>query len=449
MYTSYIGKKFLKIYRHRYNKPDDYSARQFFDEVQFPLFFQDTNHLMHVGNSPFFQKPRDEDVKLHGGKSLAQLNNLRKKIESGVPSGSMYVGFGAEEVQATSSGQLTSMNFNIDEEEIYASWIGEALGIGVSGAFVMLIDKEAVLLSLFQGWQYYRKYLEQTPKLKDKQIETWNGQWLTHTFSKKFDKDNPLDNFQVETVEVLGKLAIPTQKWSQVIFALSRKYPNKTLTAYAYSLSQTNTTLGFINIYVPEILRLYELRDKIFINQTDVILKDEEIEKLETFFNFKNACKFGTIGLKALEPAQMREFMPKGSVDYAQGKDFKFSDENSFLFFQLYKLWIIAMLNKTELLKLAADVAKALIESEKGQSKRDQTKTTQTQSSTGLMESKTVKTFIDGLTSIMTAENADAFKSVVEEVLKMPSDNFPLFATLIRFEYNYQKFNSPKQLKLI
>lgn len=448
MYTSYIGKKFLKIYRERYDKPDDYSARQFFDEVQFPLFFQDDYHLMHVGNSPFFQKPRDEDVKLHGGKSLAQLNNLRKKVDSGVPSGSMYVGFGAEEVQATSSGQLTSMDFKIDEEEIYASWSGEAFGIGVSGAFVMLIDKEAILLSLFQGWQYYRKYVEQTPKLKDKQIETWNGQWITHAFSKKFDSDNPLDNFQVETTEVLGKLAIPTQKWSQVLFSLSRKYPNKTLTVYAYSLSQTNTTLGFINIYVPEILRLYELRDKIFINQTDVILKDEEIEKLETFFNFKSACKFGTIGLKALEPAKIREFMPKGSVAFAQGNDFKFSDENSFLFFQLYKLWIIAMLNKTELLKLASDVAKGLIDSEASQSTREQTKKVGSQTSKDLMESKTIKTFIDGLAPIMTQENAHAFKSVVEEILKMPSDNFPLFATLIRFEYNFQKINSSKQAKL-
>jgi hypothetical protein len=31
------------------------------------------------------------------------------------------------------------------------------------------------------------------------------------------------------------------------------------------------------------------------------------------------------------------------------------------------------------------------------------------------------------------------FKEIVEEVLKMPHDNFPLFVTLIKFEYNYQK----------
>lgn len=55
MYTSYIGKKFLKLYREKEKKPHDYSAKQFFDEVFFPLFFDDEKHLMHVHGSTFFQ----------------------------------------------------------------------------------------------------------------------------------------------------------------------------------------------------------------------------------------------------------------------------------------------------------------------------------------------------------------------------------------------------------
>jgi hypothetical protein len=439
MYTSYIGKKFLKIYREKYKKPDDYSARQFFDDVLFPLFFDDEKHLLHVGNSPFFQKPRDEDVKTHGRKSLAQYNNLVNGIEHEPPSMAIYVGFAAKDMEGTTSGQLTSMDFKTSSDDMYSSWIGEALGIGVSGGFVMLIDKEDILLSLFQGWQYYRKYLVQTPSLKDKQMETWNGHWLCHSFSKRFDLTNPMDNFNVETAEVQGNIAIPTQKWSQVIFALSQKYPSEVITAYCYNLSQTNTTLGFINLYLPDIRRLYELRDKVFVNQDEVILNNKEIETLETFFNFKSACKLGTIGLKALEPAKLREFMPKGSVDYAQGKDFKFTDNNSYLFYQLYKLWIIAMLNKTELLQLASDTAKSLIDMEKNQTERDRSKTTQDRSSKELMESKNIKSFIDGLTELLKKENADTFKNVVEQTLKMPSDNFPLFATLIRFEYAFLK----------
>lgn len=438
MYTSYIGKKFLKLYREKEKKPHDYSAKQFFDEVFFPLFFDDEKHLMHVGNSPFFQKPTEEAVKLNGSKAKAQLANLRKKVESGIPSGAIYVGYGAEEIQATSSGQISSINVSIDEEEIYASWLGQALGVGVNGGFVMLLQEEQILLSLFDGWQYYRHYLKQTPNVKDKQIETWNGQWICHLLNDDFNKDRPFDGFSVETTEVQGNIAIPTKAWSMVIFALTKRFQGK-ITAYAYNLSQTNTTLGFINIYLPEIEYLYELKDKLFLDKSEVVLNRKQISELETFYNFKSACKMGTIGLKAIEPRGLREFMPKGSVDFAQGKEFKFSDENSFQIFQLYQIWITAMLNKTELLQLASDVAKTLIDLELNQPDRDKTKQTQSRTSKEVMDSKTIKDFIDGLVEVINNDNADTFKNVVEQILKMPSDNFPLFNTLIRFEYSYQK----------
>ncbi|HWK02098.1 MAG TPA: hypothetical protein VNS58_00605 [Puia sp.] len=439
MYTSYIGKKFLKLYREKYNKSNAYTARQFFDEILFPLFFDDEKHLMHVGNSPFFQKPKESDVIKYGKKSLAQYNNLINAIEIEPPNMAIYVGFAAKDVEGTTSGQLTSIDFKTDAEEMYASWIGEGLGIGVSGGYVMLIDEEKVLFSLFNGWIQYRKYLQQTPHLKDKQIETWNGHWLCHSFQNNFDLNHPMDNFKVEIAEVQGKIAISTQNWSKVIFALSKKYANTTLIAYAYNLSQTNTTLGFINLCLPDIRRLYELRDKIFINQSEVILKDEEIEKLETFFNFRSACKMGTIGLKALEPSKLREYMPRNSMDYAQGKDFKFSDDNSYYIYSLYKLWIIAMLNKTELLQLASGVATALLEFENQPNNRG--KKDLVTLSEEVKEASNLRVFIEKLTAVLDKkpENAQTFRSVVEQTLKMPSDNFPLFSTLIRFEYTYQK----------
>jgi hypothetical protein len=442
MYTSYIGKKFLKIYRSEYKKQEDYSAKQFFDEVMFPLFFQEDFHLMHVGNSPFFQKPKPEDIITNGNKSLAQLNNLRKKIETGIPSGSVYVGYAAEEIKATSSGQLSSINFKIDSEEMYASWIGQALAIGVNGGFVMLIDEEKVLRTLFNGWEKYRRFLQQTPNLKDKQIETWNGHWLALSLSNLLDD---IDYSRIETAEVIGNIAIPTKKWSQIMFSLAKQYPKKTITAYAYTLSQTNTTLGFINIYLPEIRRMYELRDKIFINQEKTVLKDADIDMLETYFRFNEACKIGTIGLQSIEPRGLREFMIKGSKDFAQGKDYKFTDENSFLSYQLYKLWIIAMLNKTELLKLASDVATALLYHEQKDLKESRGKTDKGQDTSKIKDAKNIREFIENLTELMAKSpngNSDTFKEVVEQILKMPSDNFPLFATLIRFEYTYQKSKS-------
>lgn len=438
MYTSYIGKKFLKLYREKEKKPHDYSAKQFFDEVFFPLFFDDEKHLMHVHGSTFFQAVSPNSL-INGEKeSIFRLNRLREDIKNNRLSGSTYVGYAAGGVSATTSGQVTNLDYSPNEEGIYSSWVGQALGIGISGGFVMLLQEDEILISLFEGWKYYRQYLRQTPNVKNKQIETWNGQWLSHLLSDDFNKDRPFDGFSVEITEVQGNMAIPTKAWSMVIFALTKRFQGK-ITAYAYNLSQTNTTLGFINIYLPEIEYLYELKDKLFLDKSEVVLNRKQIGELETFYNFKSACKMGTIGLKAIEPRGLREFMPKGSVDFAQGKDFKFSDENSFQIFQLYQIWITAMLNKTELLQLASDVAKTLIDLELNQPDRDKTKQTQNRTSKEVMDSKTIKDFIDGLVEIINNDNADTFKNVVEQILKMPSDNFPLFNTLIRFEYSYQK----------
>jgi hypothetical protein len=58
MYTSYIGKKFLKLYNEKMQQ--EYTASEFFESVFFPVFFTDDAHLMHVGNSPFFQKSKGE-----------------------------------------------------------------------------------------------------------------------------------------------------------------------------------------------------------------------------------------------------------------------------------------------------------------------------------------------------------------------------------------------------
>jgi len=437
MYTSYIGKKLLRLYNERENK--NYSAREFFDDIFFPVFFKDESHLLHVGNSPFFQKPKGEDVKQHGGKALAQLNNLHECILNDTPNISIFVGFATKDMQGTTSGQLTSMDFKIDATEMYASWIGEGLGIGVSGGLVMLVDDNELLWALYEGWAVYRTFLQQTPNVKDKQIETWNGHWLCHRIGKAFNPEDIWEGLQIETAEAMGKIAIPTNDWSRVIFALAQKYPSRVLTAYCYNLSQTNTTLGFINLHLPEVSEMYELKDAIFLKESETVLTDKEIGEMETFYNFRTACKLGTIGLKALEPDKLRTYMPKGTVDYAQGKDFKFNDEQSFFNYQLYKLWIIAMLNKTELLQLASDVAKALLAYENKDKENNRGKTTEKQETKEVRDAKNLKEFIEGLTALLskTTGNADTFKSVVEQVLKMPSDNFPLFATLIRFEYQY------------
>ena len=442
MYTSYIGKKYLRLYNERHG--GNLSAQEFFEQEMFPLFFDDERHLMHVGNSAFFYGPDKEKIKAGMRPSEAQLAKLQADIVNEPPNMSTFVGYGAKDMQGTTSGQMTHMSLTISPDEMYASWIGQALGIGVNGGFVMLIDEPEVLHLLAEGWRYYRETLRQTPEVKGRQIETWNGQWLCHALGERYDPDYPLDDFEVEAGEVQGNVSLPTVSWVKVIFNLARRFAQSphtpsVMTAYAYNLSQTNTTLGFINLYLHQVRLLYEMRDRLFVDHRETALTNQEIERLEPFFGFKGACMLGTLGLRALEPDKLRSYMPKGTFIYAQGKDFKFSNDASYQTYYLFKTWIIAMLNKTELLDLAAQVAKALHTTQT--QPNDRGKTTKTRLVDDVREAKSLKAFIESLTALLHEEAGDpeTFHQVVEHVLKMPSDNFPLFITLIRFELQYLK----------
>ena len=436
MYTSYIGKKFLHIYNEKTSQ--NLSAREFFDNIFFPLFFDDEKHLMHVGNSPFFQSPSAKALEGGVTKSQAQLAKLHLDINSEAPNMAIFVGFAAKDMSGTTSGQLSNIDFKIDAEEMYASWFGEALGIGVSGGYVMLLDEDEILWTLFEGWKIYRSFLKQTPNLKDKQIETWNGRWITHVFSKDFNPKEPIENFQLAAEQVLGKLAIPTQSWSGVVFALSRKYPLEIFTAYAYNLSQTNTTLGFINLFLPEVRKPFELRDKIFINKQGSVLTDGDIMRMETYYNFKGACKLGTIGLKAMEPDKLRDYLP---APFGRGKEYSLSSDVSYKLLEIYKIWIIAMLNKTELNVLAAKMAQALWDFEQRFKDNERGKAGKSQLAEDVRTSSSLTKFIESLNKVMEKDNTDAivFKETKDQILKMPSDLFPLFVTLLRFEYTYLK----------
>lgn len=433
MYTSYVGKKLLNLYNR--NNGSQLTAEDFFNSVMYPIFFEDERHLMHVGNSPFFQKPSPKLLETGITKSQAQLMKLHDDIKSQPPSMATFVGYAAKDISGTTSGQTTSINVKIDSEEMYASWIGAGLAIGVAGGYVMLIDKDEILWKTFEGWQKYRRFLTQTPNVKDKQIETWNGHWICHILGR-----NAWSELYIEPLEQLGKLAIPTQDWIKVVFAFSHKYRNQVITAYAYNLSQTNTTLGFINIYLSEINRFTDLQATIIPPSESEMITDSQIEEIyDTYLNFKNACKLGTIGLKAIEPDKLREYMPK---PYGAGNDFKLNDKHSNKYFQIYKTWIIAMIsNKTELNDLANELARSLIAFEQQQGSSNRGKTTDNRLTEDVRKASNLKAFLDHLTEIMEKDGsaAEVFRYVKDVTLKMPGDLFPLFITLVRFEYTYLK----------
>lgn len=439
MYTSYIGKKFLKLYNEQ--EGTNLSGEQFFKEIQFPVFFDSDKHLMHVHGSTFFQSISDEKIKESGTEPLARLKRLHDDISNGKVSASTYVGYAAGEVTAVTSGQLSSLDLEISAEEMYLSWIGQGFAIGVNGG-LLFVDNEKILQLLFRGWNLYRRYLDQTPNLKPRQIETWNGQWLL--FCSQFKSHDLIDENRFQ-LDIGGGdnekkvKSITTIPWIKVIFSFCKILDNRSFTAQAFVLSKTNTTYGFINIYLPEISKMYELRDKFFMD-SESILKEEEIETLSTFYSFNDACKMGSIGLKAIEPDKLREYMPIGTYPYSKGNEYKFSDAESIKKYQLFKIWIIAMLNKTELLNMASEIAQVLVNIEKGSKETKRGKTSEEQDNKKIFETRSIKLFIEELTVVMQKAPKDSplIRETVKEILKMPYDLFPLFVTLIKFEYNYK-----------
>ncbi len=470
MYTSFIGKKFLATWNLREKK--NLSARQFFDEVLFPDFFDDERHLMHVANSPFFQSVSAKD--LAGGKREAEIRreNLHQSVATKKPNASFFVGYAAEDATATTSGQLTVMPgkqaeaavsettlfpaprmptaLAIDKEEIYASWIGEALAAGVGGGFYLLIDREDLLWGIFEGWKIYRKFLNQTPNLKGRQAETWNGQWLSHWLdggneaTLKIEPEKKVDQKTKREYH-----AVPTLEWTKLVLALCRRFPGEVMTIYAYNLSQTNTTLGFFNLNLPEVYRLYELRDKIFINHPDSALTYQEIADLEPFFSFKTACKFGAIGLRAIEPDKLREYLPQN--DPKRNKDLNLTKEGTHKQFLIFKLWICAMLNKTELLELAGQLAGILVKFENSGGDRGTTK--EDRLSDQVRSAANLRTFADKWGEVLAKMSglpdlpdnaADTIRDTIHQAVKMPGDHFPLFVALMRFEYSYLKSQAGK-----
>jgi hypothetical protein len=483
MYTSFVGKKFLKLWNQRMGR--NLTACEFFDEVFYPIFFKDQPHLMHVTNSPFFNKLSKEDLASGLPESEIRRKNLHRAVKEKKPNASFFVGYGAEDDLATTSGQMTNMPgrgteseaiggslfegvrtsapMKIEEEDMYASWIGAGLGTGISGGIYWLFDREELLWALFEGWQVYRKYLHQTPHLKGRQIEIWNGHWLAHRLNGGDEHTLKIEPERRTTPEGNEQWVIPSLLWTKLLFALCRKYPDQKLLIYAYNFGQTNLTLGFLQVNLPEVHRMYELRDKIFFDKAESGLTDHEIAQLEPYYTFKSACdELGSIGLKSIKPKKLSAYLPPNyqekmkandqkkmkADDQEKRKDFDFRNKKIDKSFYIFKLWICAMINKKELLQLAEELAAILVHYEQDSSDRGKTK--EERLTEQVRSANNVKTLADRLSELIEQTSKGKFSSdklskirtVVHEAIKIPADHVPLFMALLRFEYAYLKATS-------
>lgn len=421
MIAATIGKKFLIAYNRKIGST--YTAKEFFMRKYFPLFFDDEKYMQWITNSPFVQ-----GIKKGASPSAAErkqkVQSLIEKVSNNNADASIAIGYPSLDLTATTSGQITNLSLPLNQDDVYYSWIGGGLGIGVQGGLSILFDKEELLLDLFEGWEIYRGYLNKTPKLRGNQINTWNGQWIAHRYNPKtFNPNDKTAAFNAFGNLKDGGIEINTQSWTQVMIGISRYYSDQ-ITGYVYNLGQTNTTIGFIPFKLPQIRRPLDLYEKYFGTSQ----KDQVEQLFGTAFGFTKACQMGSIGINALEPKGLREFIQTGKVPTYNNKD-----EEKEINFNTYKIWLLAMLNNEQLWDTAQQIAATLNKyassSQKG--KKDKSNNVKT-----VLSAINKKQFIDNLTTVVEdVSNKVDYTEIAKLINAMPVDNVPYFLTLIRFQF--------------
>ncbi|MEC7754911.1 MAG: hypothetical protein VYB44_12850 [Bacteroidota bacterium] len=434
MITSVVGRTFLKAYNEKYRK--DFSPKEFFEEEYWQLFFNHSKYMQWVTNSPFVQmKSGQKPHLLNEQERMEKLEALYEKAGKEIPDASFALGFPASEAKdyASTSGLVSDLAIPVDEDEVYLSWIGSGLGIGVSRGFTILFDDAAITLQTYEGWKVYRSCLDHQAleKLRGNQVNTWNGQWLTYSMNPdEYDADfNLFDLTQQGIFKVDASLAeVNTVNWSQLFFSLSQQFPKSEMMGYVYGFGQTNKTIGFIPFQFKAGSTIKEVYRELFGQVTDKRV-------FESLFGmrFDEACKLGSIGMLALRPESLKSFM------YDE-KNLNFKKENEIINYQAYKTWLTAMLsrtrNKEELLTYSEDVAKAII-----RYKNDVTGTERRNFVEGtLFKSKIKVDFLDHLEKVIKDVMEDekvTFKNLRDNVHLMSNEDCKYFITLLKFDYAY------------
>jgi hypothetical protein len=427
MYTTYIGRRALDLYNEDIHDGSPLSSKEFFDEVLFPVFFDDERYLFWPNNAPFAQPKysgsrEDPNVRQN---ALAETHDKIQTIER--PVGHLLMGGMADGPMETTSGQVSAVGAAADPDDAYCSWVGAMCGIGVSGGLSMLVDHEDVLRALIEGWSHYRSYLDQTPGLKGNQIETWNGQWLSHRFGWEYNASDPLRDFDPHVTST----GISTKDWAQVLFALARHLPDRRLTVYIYSLGNTNQTIGFRQLLLPEVQYLADLYERLF-GDVEGVSARRLADAFDPEFSIYRACEQGAIGLKALRPDKLRQYMPGGRSSKMPNTT---RSENKFTRYLIFQTWIIAMLNNEDLIDTTERLAGALREYSKSDTKG---RTTAKRAAEQVLEASHRREFLESLSEVVADDgtHANLINEIADEVVKMPSSDFPLFATLLRLKYH-------------
>lgn len=435
MIASVIGKTLLAEYNRR--QGTGLTAEQFFDQVFHPVFYGHARYLQWVTNCPFVQGYK-KSAPPDAADRAERLKKFKKKVHSGnIADASYAIGFPATGVQETTSGQVSNMAIPLSAEDIYASWIGGGLGIGVQGGFSIYFNHPEILWQVYEGWAWYRNFVEDYDKLRSNQIDTWNGQWFSQTCNPDFNEKFPVAQMHaVMRTTNDGGLEFSTQRWTEVAWGIARRFKQQRITGYICSLGQTNTTIGFIPFELPALEEPFQFYQELFGENEFFDKHDKITQMFGTAHSFRSACQKGAIGVPALEPKDLTQYMTTAKKT-GKMPDYAKADDEKKIAFKVYQSWLMAMLNKKEYWQKADEAAQAYHNYIAGGKKAN---TMRTNVVNKLLESPNKRLFIESTTALMNSpEDADVISAIAQEVDDLPDDNFRYFLTLIKFRFAYWK----------
>jgi hypothetical protein len=433
MIPSVIGRTFLNAYNEKHKK--QLSPKEFFEEEYWELFYNHPKYLQWVTNSPFVQMKKGQKPHLLTEiERKDKLENLFEKAENEIPDASFALGFPASESKefASTSGLVSEVLIPADEDEVYLSWIGSSLGIGVAGGFTILFDDPVITLQTYEGWKIYRKYLNDhaLKKLLGNKINSWNGQWLTFSMNpNKFRQEFDFSELQNEGffgVDPKG-VKVNSVNWSRLFFSLSQVFSKFEMMGYVYGFGQTNKTVGFIPFQFKSGNKLKDVYKQLF---GGIYSNPKDFESLFGM-HIKRACELGSIGLQALRPEGLKKYMK-------EDKNLSFKKEEELINYQAYKTWLVAMLtkNKEEITDYTMDLAKIIQKYRAGGTKLDR----KTLIEKELFASPSKKGFIESLTKMikdLDGEDLMNIKQLKDEVHLMTNEEYGYFCTLLKFDYAF------------
>jgi len=429
MITATIGRMFLEAYNER--EGTQYNARTFFTEKFCPLFFDHRKYMMTAGNSPL-ENPKLSWSDMMTGKKPWETPEQRKdrfgklmaKIDADVNDASVARGFPITDTQGTTSGQVTDIPLPLSQDDVMLSWVGDALGVGVQGGFSLLFFHKHILLDIYDGWHLYRQALESTRLLKGNQINAWNAQWLTHyEDARSYVASDPMAGFEPYAQKDNDTMSIDSLSWTKVLMAIAHKYKDVQTMGYAYSIGQMNTTLGFIPFSLDQIRKPGQLYSRYF----GMSKKAEAL--WGTGMGFRRACQYGAIGLFAMMPKGLEKYIRQAGNMPKPAKD-----EEQQINYNVYQIWLLAMLNNDELWNKSQELAQLLMQASVDKSKKISTKSGNLVNE--VLTAANKKQFVAAVTDIMpNVTNSDKLAELVKEVHQMSNDNVPYFLTLVRFQY--------------